>query len=166
MSGDLEGAQRTIAAIPEPEGRDQARLWLAVRHARDGQADAALEVAAAINDRTVRATTTAQVGMILAERGDRDRGASACRRAIEIDGTTTPDVARILAHAWAAVPGEADAALDWARRRPAADQRAAALLGAAWGLDHRPFWINGPSRLIILPPITGQQGFTDGDVDL
>jgi tetratricopeptide (TPR) repeat protein len=166
QGGDIEGALRTIAAIPEVEPRDQARLRLAVHHAREGRADAALDVAGAIEDRAIRATATAQVGMILSRRGDRARGAAACRSAVEMVESPTPEVARDLAHAWAAIPGEAGVAVEWARRRPKPEVRAEALFGAAWGLSGQSFWMSGPSRYVILDPITGQQGYTSGDVDL
>jgi hypothetical protein len=166
QGGDVDGAMRTIAVIPEAEPRDHARLRLADHHARDGRAQAALDVAAAIEDPTVRATATAQVGMILARRGDRDRGAAACRRAVEIVETPNAEVTRILAHAWAASPGEAGAALDWARRRPTPELRVAALLGAAWGLSGRPFWVAGWSRYVS-PEMIGaqQQSPNGGDLD-
>jgi hypothetical protein len=78
----------------------------------------------------------------------------------------TPEVARILAHAWAAVPGEAGAAIDWGRRRPGPELRVAALLGAAWGLTGRPFWVAGASRYVIQDPIGAhQQSLTDGDLE-
>jgi predicted negative regulator of RcsB-dependent stress response len=164
--GDVEGAMRTIAAIPEAEARDNARLRLAVHQARTDQADAALEVAAAIGDPAVRATATAQVGMILARRGDRDRGAAACRRAADMVESPTPEVARILAHAWAAAPGEAGAALDWSRRRSTPELRVAARLGAGWGLSGRPFWWVGPSRYLSPDMIIGaQQQPTDDDLE-
>jgi hypothetical protein len=166
QGGDIEGAMRTISAIPEVEPRDQARLWLAVHHAREGRGDAGLDVAAAIEDRSIRATATAQVGMILARRGDRARGAAACHRAVEMVESPISEVARDLAHAWAAIPGEAGAAVDWARRRPAPEARAEALFGAAWGLSGRSFWVSGVSRYVIPDPITGQQGYTNGDVDI
>ena len=95
QAGDMEGGLRTIASIPEAEGRDYARLWLAVQHARDGKADAALDFASAIADPSYRAAATAQVGMILAQRGDRERGAATCPRAAEIVETPTPEVARV-----------------------------------------------------------------------
>jgi tetratricopeptide (TPR) repeat protein len=167
QGGDLEGAMRTIAAIPEAEPRNEARLRLAVHHAREGRADAALDAAGAIEDRTIRATATAQVGMILARRGDRAGGAAACRRAVDLVEPPDPEVARILANAWAAVPGEAGAALDWARRRPTPELRAAALLGAAWGLSGRPVWVVGASPYVIWEPTEAQQqAQPDGDLDI
>ena len=93
--------------------------------------------------------------MILSRRGDRARGAAACRSAVEMVESPAPEVARDLAHAWAAIPGDAGAAVEWARRRPKPEVRAEALFGAAWGLSGQSFWMSGPSRYVILDPDHG-----------
>ncbi len=104
--------------------------------------------------------------MLFARRGDRARGAVACRRAAEMVESPTAEVVRILAHAWAAVPGEAAAAIEWARRRPTPELRASALTGVGWGLGGRPFSVVGSSRYVIQdvvgPP---PQPMTEDDLD-
>jgi hypothetical protein len=74
-------------------------------------------------------------------------------------------MARILAPAWAAVAGESAAAPDWARRLPPGEPRIAALLGIARGMEDRPFWVVGASRLVIQPTTGIQQGDANGDED-
>jgi hypothetical protein len=144
QAGDLVGALRSVASIPEASYRDRARAWVATDLAREGKPGDALEIVGAIEHAAIRATALAHVGAALLKAGDPDRALDAFRRAAAAAEATPPEAARIVSRAWAAAPRGAPEALAWARRRPAGLARAAALLGVAEGVGGYPAYFPVP----------------------